>query len=653
MAFTQIAGIAPNFRDYKNDWLKAYEPGTTTPKVMADNDTGTPTVAKYEINNDGFPVSSGGTIVIPHIDGDYDLWLFPTEAEADANDTSNAERVADDATLYLTQSSVADAIGGVVSYEFDTKQNAKDGDTIGGDSVSFSSGDVIRIKELGNTLFDVVSGVTLQNDRTIIADTSGLFSFVQRTFEQTYSEFTWYVDPILGTDAIGYGVSSGANAFKTIQYAWDQLPTILNHQQTIQLGDGIYNTNYIASADQPRPAILWGKGKITTFRSTRDTSNNEITGAVVIKGNNASRSSTVIKTGSDFTYGIYINKGNVGIQDIEIQSDAVTKASGLLVSHRTDTYIHCTNVLIDGKDVAGSKFASNGVIAESGGQVELSDECVVKNADVGCVTLTDGDNITVSGSTEINSCETGATILAGFLKMFMSANVASNEMIHSCTTAIRGVFGQIEVRGSSSTNRAVIESPMLMEGSYLNLVNADTLELVQLSNGSSVKYDSSNFQRQLQLKASTAYLRNSDSYVSPATANTDTIPVGILYGSTVEYEGTNNITGASGGPASYNPRDLDFTADSQIVAIEDDTDIYRIDGNGANRLTCEIDSTGVPDGRTIHIDGDTSGVEFTSGTNMDIPTNFSVGGNTGQYSGATLTMRGGLWRVTGLGQIRP
>ena len=98
MSLSPIAFIAPNYRDFKNDWLKAYEPGTTTPKTMALDSAGATTVAKLQLNADGFLESSGGALVIPYIDGSYDAWLFPTEAEADANDTSNAERLADDIT---------------------------------------------------------------------------------------------------------------------------------------------------------------------------------------------------------------------------------------------------------------------------------------------------------------------------------------------------------------------------------------------------------------------------------------------------------------------------------------------------------------------------------------------------------------------------
>jgi len=96
MAFAPIAFIAANYRDYKTEWLKAYEPGTTTPKAMSLDSAGATQVAKLQLNADGFIVSAGGALVIPYIEDNYDLWLFPTDTEADANDTSNAIRLADD-----------------------------------------------------------------------------------------------------------------------------------------------------------------------------------------------------------------------------------------------------------------------------------------------------------------------------------------------------------------------------------------------------------------------------------------------------------------------------------------------------------------------------------------------------------------------------
>ena len=53
MAFSPIAFVAPNYRDYKNYWLKAYEPGTTTPKYMATDSNLVTLISKAELNADG------------------------------------------------------------------------------------------------------------------------------------------------------------------------------------------------------------------------------------------------------------------------------------------------------------------------------------------------------------------------------------------------------------------------------------------------------------------------------------------------------------------------------------------------------------------------------------------------------------------------
>lgn len=97
-SFAPIALTIPNYRDFKNYWLKAFTPGTTTPLPggMATDKTGGTTVAKFELDKDGFPKTSGGALITPYIKGAYDLWAFPTEAEADANDTGNALRFAID-----------------------------------------------------------------------------------------------------------------------------------------------------------------------------------------------------------------------------------------------------------------------------------------------------------------------------------------------------------------------------------------------------------------------------------------------------------------------------------------------------------------------------------------------------------------------------
>ncbi len=95
MSWFPIALINPQYENFNNQWLKFYSPGTTNPLAMATDDTGATQLAKAQLNNAGFITTDGTTIFIPYVQVAYDAYMFPTEAEADANDTTNAIRFAD------------------------------------------------------------------------------------------------------------------------------------------------------------------------------------------------------------------------------------------------------------------------------------------------------------------------------------------------------------------------------------------------------------------------------------------------------------------------------------------------------------------------------------------------------------------------------
>lgn len=69
---------------YAGAVLKAYEANTTTPISMATDYTGATTAASFTLNASGYPIS-GGAVIIPHIEEDYSLALYPDQASADAN----------------------------------------------------------------------------------------------------------------------------------------------------------------------------------------------------------------------------------------------------------------------------------------------------------------------------------------------------------------------------------------------------------------------------------------------------------------------------------------------------------------------------------------------------------------------------------------
>ena len=182
MAYAPIAFTAPNYRDNANEWIKAYEPGTTTPKVMALESNGGTQVAKLQLNADGFIVSAGAALVIPYMSGAYDLWLFPTEAEADANNTANAIRLADNILGVLSDDQIDTLLINDLSqaYEFATVAAYKAFTT------EFPVGKVIHLLDRG-AKFTVITGTGSANEKDIISNSSTVQSASMTTINDVIS----------------------------------------------------------------------------------------------------------------------------------------------------------------------------------------------------------------------------------------------------------------------------------------------------------------------------------------------------------------------------------------------------------------------------------------------------------------------------------
>ena len=93
-AYAPVSNIISQYDEQDGWFLKFYKPSTTTPISMSIDSTGNTLLAKCELDVDGFPTTDGTQLFIPFLDQNYDAYLFPTAAEADANDTINAKRVA-------------------------------------------------------------------------------------------------------------------------------------------------------------------------------------------------------------------------------------------------------------------------------------------------------------------------------------------------------------------------------------------------------------------------------------------------------------------------------------------------------------------------------------------------------------------------------
>lgn len=97
--YTAVQGTVPQYSTSNNTlasgyYLKFYQANTTTPLSMATDSSGGTLLAKAKLNDRGMPISNpldNETIFIPHMSEDYRIVLYKTEADADADDTANAD----------------------------------------------------------------------------------------------------------------------------------------------------------------------------------------------------------------------------------------------------------------------------------------------------------------------------------------------------------------------------------------------------------------------------------------------------------------------------------------------------------------------------------------------------------------------------------
>jgi hypothetical protein len=469
------------------------------------------------------------------------------------------------------------------------------------------------------------------------------------TTMETTEEKTWYVNASSGSDT-NDGTTAGT-AFQTIQHAIDQLPPIIKHQQTIQLADGIYNTSSRAAADMPRPAIVYPQGKVISQRTAQDGS--DLEGMIVIKG--TTKAGTIVQnnTASGYTYAVYVSRCEIAMQDLTIQADTSGAAANSLLTVHRSGYAQCRRV-----DFNGQSNATFGVIAESGSIAELSG-CNISDCTNGASAIGEGDSIVFSHQDPdgvISGCTTGLTGgLGGQIAVYVfQPSLGDVAVITGNTFGARNTSdARLFLRGESPTSRVLVEDPIYIEnGGVLDTVWV-AFDTSIFAENADVKLNTSDFQSGIQLNNSNLWINNCNSYIAPATANDSNKPIDIRWNSGVYYEGTNNIVGLASQPAFRGGGDLLFTANSQTVAADPYYDSFRITGGTVARTGCQIDSTGVEEGRILYVTGDTWDVELIgSGTHMEFDTDFSIGTSTASYSGAVFMMQNGKWRLVSLGEVR-
>ena len=273
MSYAAIAYIIPQYEDHPNEWLKAYEPATTTPKLLATDSTGATTLAKAELDINGFPQTVGTVRFIPFIDGAYDLWLFATEADADSNNTGNAVKMADNITSPPVAGSGTTAIQEltVATMTANTNKPYEVGDVV--QTAEFSTGNG------GGGTYDVVltSSVTPNTYNIIIGVADPLIAVVLRG--------------VPNLQQIGWDQSGGLDNYNTIKFYMDNDFSVIQYDQ-------IYTLEYICAqwiAGNRFPLAFYGD-------STTDGATTVDHVSSVINGDEADFTSTITINDSPNSY---------------------------------------------------------------------------------------------------------------------------------------------------------------------------------------------------------------------------------------------------------------------------------------------------------------------------------------------------------------
>lgn len=165
MAFAPIALTIPQYEDFPGHWIKFFFAGTTNPKKMATDFTGDTQLSRAQLNSSGFPTTDGRTLFIPFVEDSYDLFLFPTEAAAADGKTTNAIRLANN----INNSGLIPSSSQVGTFNKTLEEMITD--------KTLQNGDVIRVSDRANGLFDIVDASTVSVNSFDIINLIGSPSF--------------------------------------------------------------------------------------------------------------------------------------------------------------------------------------------------------------------------------------------------------------------------------------------------------------------------------------------------------------------------------------------------------------------------------------------------------------------------------------------
>jgi hypothetical protein len=449
------------------------------------------------------------------------------------------------------------------------------------------------------------------------------------------SALTWYVDPINGADDLLHGTGTGTNAFKTIQFAYDSLPDVISseHQQTIQLADGVHNENYRSAASLPRPAILYSEGK--TIRGRTDRSAGRLEAPILIVGNTSDNTAVTIKAATGYDSSVIYNlREQIAFDSLTIEGLSGMVLDELVASHRGMSYIHLNDCVLDGISVSDT---SAGLVVESTGQLEMTGFSEIKNCLVGAKTLTNGDMINISADTIIHDCTTG--ILAtggGEIKL---NKTGTGLRVHTCTTGISCQFDSMVIlKGPSNIDRLSIESPINIVGGKVSATYTDIESTIDIELG---VLDLNNCGHQSTVIAnsgSSVRYTGSDTFTTGNTANSSSNPVRIYDGAAIQTAGTNNFVRSGGADYIIGQRLATFTANGQTLTLNEWDKLVLVRGTAAN-FTGLILSVPTLLNQEVTLFGDSFNADFIDSTTAQFATGGIQLGNSAGVDFASVTLK--------------
>lgn len=164
MAWIPISLTVPQYMDgngapYSGAVLKFYSAGTTTNISLATDSTGGTTASSVALNASGYPEVSGN-VVIPHLEEDYKIALYPTQAAADADSG---------AVWTIDSISIGQDVAQWVDSGSTPTQASSTTFTVAGDQTSlFHVGRRLKLTDSGGTDYATVTAASYSSPNTTV-----------------------------------------------------------------------------------------------------------------------------------------------------------------------------------------------------------------------------------------------------------------------------------------------------------------------------------------------------------------------------------------------------------------------------------------------------------------------------------------------------